>query len=60
MVRNLMQYRIHKMPVLQIMLFLLQLKKVIVVNQVVVSMEQEKFLQMRLRGGINQKIYQIV
>ena len=50
---------VHKMSVLQIVRCLLQLKTVDVENQAAVPMERELSLQMRLRGGINQKTYQI-
>ena len=51
---------VHKISVLQIVRYLLQLKEVDVESQLAVPMERELSLQMRLRGGINQKIYQIV
>ena len=51
---------VHKISVHQIVRYLLQLKKVDVESQVTVPMERELALRMRLRGGINQKIYQIV
>ena len=50
---------VHKMSVLQIVRCLLQLKEVDVESQVAVPMERELSLQMRLRGDINQKTYQI-
>ena len=54
-----MKYPVHKISVLQMVRYLLQLKEVDVESQVTVPMERELSLRMRLRGGINQKTYQI-
>ena len=59
MARSLLKDPVHKISVLQIVRCLLQLREVDVVSQVAVPMERELSLQMRLRGGTNQKTYQI-